>query len=74
MVGGQRVACMHGRVGSKHQQEVHATCRRQPHKPHQHAPGSWQRESMISSRRWRLEMASSLSTSAIMVMATIWEV
>lgn len=29
---------------------------------------------MISSRRWRLEMASSLSTSAIMVMATIWEV
>ena len=29
---------------------------------------------MISSRRWRLEMASSLSTRDIMVMATIWEV
>jgi hypothetical protein len=27
---------------------------------------------MISSRRWRLEMASSESTSAIIVMATIW--
>jgi hypothetical protein len=29
---------------------------------------------MISSRRWRLEMASSDSTRDIMVMATIWEV
>ncbi len=38
------------------------------------SPGRLHSESMISSRRWRLEMASSLSTRDIMVMATIWEV